>query len=71
MPEKNERKDQTPESGREDLKSFFTCMYVGLAKEQRQTFHSFKRVEVVNTLMKTVHAILVLKHRSDKLDCID
>lgn len=46
-------------------------MYVGFAKEQRQTLHSLKWVEVVNTLMKAVHAILVLKHRSDQREGID
>lgn len=43
-------------------------MYVGFAKEQWQTLHSFKRVEVVDTLMKAVHAILVLEHRAEQLE---
>lgn len=50
---------------RKHLKSSFTCMYVGFAKQQRQTLHSIKWVEVVNTLMKAVHAILVLRHGSE------
>lgn len=38
----------------------YTCVYVGLVEEQRQTLYSIKRVEVVNALMKPIHAILVL-----------
>lgn len=53
---------------RNPWKSLFTCMYISFAQEQRQTLHSFKWVEVVNTLMKAVHAILVLKHRPDNLE---
>lgn len=41
-------------------------MYVGFAEEQRQTLDPVKRVEVVNTLMKPVHAVLVLTtHQTD------
>ena len=39
----------------------FTCVYVGLAEQQRQTLHPVKGVEVVDTLVKAVHAILVLE----------
>lgn len=53
---------------RNPSKSLFTCMYIRFAQEQRQTLHCLKWVEVVNTLMKAVHAILVLKRRPDNLE---
>lgn len=44
-------------------------MDVGFPEEQRQTLHSFEGVEVVHALMEAVHAVLVLKHRLDSLEC--
>lgn len=54
-------KNKSMSENRLEISSLFTCVYVGLAEEQRQTLYSFKWAEVVNTLMKAVHAVLVLK----------
>lgn len=38
-----------------------TCVYVGLFEKQRQTLYFIKRIKVMDSLMKSINAILMLE----------